>query len=172
MTVQIVGKPQDDGGQVVTISEAGENIRRAPTATCVVYGNTNVMCDPNKTVYTEEYTLLRFLGSKFVDPNALDKNKHWEVSQDSPAENVTADYSINGNDNGTMQISEVRKIREAKGGSLTTDVQTKIGYNVAKSLPTMVDEYVTQRHDNGVQGTTTTIYQTTLQLVSDTMAKT
>jgi hypothetical protein len=31
---------------------------------------------------------------------------------------------------------------------------------------------VTQRHDNGVVGTTTTIYQTTLDLVSDTMAKT
>jgi hypothetical protein len=114
---------------------------------------------------------LRFLGTKFVDPNALDKNKHWEVSQDSPVENITADYSINGNANGTMQISEVRKIREAKGGRLTTDVQAKIGYDVAKSLPTTVDEYVTQRHDNGVQGTSTTIYQTTLQLVSDTMAK-
>jgi hypothetical protein len=108
---------------------------------------------------------LRFLGTKFVDPNALDKNKRWEVSQDSPVENITADYSINGNANGTMQISEVRKIREAKGGSLTTDVQAKIGYDVAKSLPATVDEYVTQRHDNGVQGTSTTIHQTTLQLV-------
>ena len=114
---------------------------------------------------------MRFLGTKFVDPNALDKNKRWEVSQDSPVENITADYSINGNANGTMQISEVRKIREAKGGRLTTDVQAKIGYDVAKSLPTTVDEYVTQRHDNGVQGTSTTIHQTTLQLVFDTMAK-
>ena len=171
MTVQIIGKPQADGGQVVTISEAGENIRRAPAATCVVYGNTRAVCDPNKTVYTEEYTLLRFLGAKFVDPNALDKNKHWQVSQDSPVDNVTADYSINANNNGAMQISEVRKIRQAKGGSLTTDVQAKIGYDVAKSVPTTVNEYVTQRHDNGVEGTSTTIYQTTLQLVSDTMAK-
>jgi hypothetical protein len=172
MTVQVVGKPQADGGQVVTISEAGENTRRAPAATCVVYGNTHVICDPNKTVYTEEYTLLRFLGAKFVDPNALDKNKHWQISQDSPALHVTADYVIQSNSNGAMQIAETRKLRQAGGGSLTTDVQTKIGYDMNKSVPTTVDEYVTQRHDNGVQGTSTTIYQTTLQLVSDSMAKT
>jgi hypothetical protein len=55
---------------------------------------------------------------------------------------------------------------------LTTDIQTKVGYDFAQSLPTSVDEYVTQRHDNGAVGTSTTIYQTTLNLVSDTMAKT
>jgi hypothetical protein len=172
MTVQILGKKQADGGQVVTISEAGQQTRRAPQATCVVYGNTRVLCDPNKTVYTEEYTLLRFLGSNFVDPNQLDKNKHWEISQNSPAEDVTADYVISGSNNGAMQIAETRKIRPVNGGSLTTDVQTKIGYDSTKSIPTSVDEYVTQRHDTGVQGTSTTIYQTTLQLVSDSMAKT
>ncbi len=119
MTVQVVGKPQADGGQVVTISEAGENTRRAPAATCVVYGNTHVICDPNKTVYTEEYTLLRFLGSKFVDPNALDKNKHWQISQDSPALNVTADYVIQSNSNGAMQIS--RDAQAPPGGRRQPD---------------------------------------------------
>jgi hypothetical protein len=172
MTVQIIGKPQADGGQVVTISEAGEQVRRAPPATCVVYGNTRAICDPNKTVYTEEYTLLRFLGSKFVDPSQLDKNKHWEISQNSPSLDVTADYTINSNNSGAMQITETRKLRETSGGSLTTDTQAKIGYDINKSMPTSVDEYTTQRHDNGVEGTSTTIYQTTLQLVSDTTAKT
>ncbi|HEY6486382.1 MAG TPA: hypothetical protein VIX83_08370 [Candidatus Cybelea sp.] len=172
MTVRIIGKPQADGGQVVTISEAGEQTRRAPEATCVVYGNTQVLCDPNKTVYTEEYTLLRFLGSKFVDPNQLDKNKHWQISQDAGQVSATADYTIVSNNNGAMQISETKKLRQAHGGSLTTDIQSKIGYDAGKAIPTSVDEYVTQRHDNGVQGTSTTIYQTTLQLVSDTMAKT
>jgi len=69
-------------------------------------------------------------------------------------------------------VSEARKIHQFGGGSLTTDVQTKIGYHMSSALPTTVDEYVTQRHDNGVVGTSTTIYQTTLQLVSDSMAKT
>jgi hypothetical protein len=50
ITVQVVRK-QTDGGLIVSISEQGENTRRAPAATCVVYGNTSVICDPDKTVY-------------------------------------------------------------------------------------------------------------------------
>lgn len=171
MTVEVV-KVQPDGAVVVNISEQGENIRRAPAAECVVYGNTMVICDPSKTVYTEEYTLLRFLGRNFVNPAQLDANRHWTVSQGSGGNNVHADYTINTNNNGKMQISESRSIRQSGGGSLTTDVQTKIGYDFTQAVPTAVDEYVTQRHDNGVQGTSTTIYQTTLNLVSDSMAKT
>lgn len=59
LTVDFV-KRQPDGAVVVMISEQGQNIRRAPPAECVVYGNTHVICDSSKTVYTEEYTLLRF----------------------------------------------------------------------------------------------------------------
>src|SRR5579871_3453215 len=58
ITVQVVRK-QTDGGLIVSISEQGENTRRAPAATCVAYGNTSVICDPDKTVYPEEYTLLQ-----------------------------------------------------------------------------------------------------------------
>jgi hypothetical protein len=171
MTVNVIAQ-QPDGGLVVKISEAGENIHRAGPATCVVYGNTNVICDPNATVYTEEYTLLRFLGSNFVDPTELDAKKHWQIVQNGGKVNVKADYTVNGDSNGIMQIGENRSIRDAGGGSLTTDVQTKISYDSKRSVPTAIDEYVTQRHDNGVAGTSTTIYQTTLNLVSDSMAKT
>ncbi len=171
MTVDVL-RQQPDGALVVMISEQGENIRRAPAAECVVYGNTNVICDPNKTVYTEEYTLLRFLGGNFVDPSALDAHRHWQIVQNTPSLNVTANYTINGNDNGIMQIGETRSLRSPKGGSLTTDIQAKIGYDFKRSVPLSVDEYVQQRHDNGVVGTSLTIYQTTLNLVSDTMAKT
>jgi hypothetical protein len=171
MTVNIL-RQQPDGALVVMISEQGQNVRRAPPAECVVYGNTNVICDPNKTVYTEEYTLLRFLGGNFVDPNNLDAHRHWQIVQDTPTLNVKADYTINSNDNGIMQIGETRSLRNPKGGSLTTDIQTKIGYDFKRAVPISVDEYTQQRHDNGVVGTSTTIYQTTLNLVSDTMAKT
>lgn len=171
MTVEVI-RQQPDGALVVMISEQGENIRRAPAAECVVYGNTNVICDPNKTVYTEEYTLLRFLGGNFVDPNALDAQRHWQIVQNTPTLNVKADYTISGNNNGIMQIGETRSLRDPKGGSLTSDIQSKIGYDFKRSVPLTVDEYVTQRHDNGVVGTSTTIYQTTLNLLSDTMAKT
>ena len=171
MTVDILGK-QSDGGLIVSISEAGQQTRRAPPATCVVFGNTRVICDPNKTVYSEEYTLLRFLGQNFVDPANIDAKRHWQITQDSPNMNITADYVIGPTTSSDVQVSEARKIRQSGGGSLTTDIQTKIGYDMSRTVPTTVEEYVTQRHDNGVAGTSTTIYQTTLQLVSDTMAKT
>lgn len=170
MTVQLLAK-QQDGGLIVTISENGENTRRARAATCVVYGNTKVICDPNKTVYTEEYTLLRFLGQNFIDASNLDAHRHWQIVQDSPTMNVSADYTLGPTTSTDVSVNETRKIRQSGGGSLTTDGQTKIGYDMSRNLPTAVDEYVTQRHDNGVQGTTTTIYQTTLTLASDATAK-
>ncbi|MFY9737742.1 MAG: hypothetical protein WAK11_01710 [Candidatus Cybelea sp.] len=171
MTVAILGK-QSDGGLIVSISEAGQQTRRAPAATCVVYGNTRVICDPNKTVYTEEYTLLRFLGQNFVDPANIDAKRHWQVVQDSPSMKVTADYVIGPTTSSDVQISETRKISTAGQSNVTTDVETKIGYDMSRVVPTTVAEYVTQRQDQGVSGMATTIYQTTLQLVSDTMAKT
>jgi hypothetical protein len=170
MTVQVIGTEQD-GGLVVNISEAGQQTRRAPPATCVVYGNTRVLCDPNKTVYTEEYSLLRFLGGKFVDPSQLDANKQWTVSGlNGPGLTVAADYTINSNNGGQMQIGEKRIIKAVGVGHLTTDVETKVGYDFNRSLPTSVNEYATQYTDGGLKGTSTTIYQTTLQLVSDTVA--
>ena len=167
MLVQVLSV-QQDGGLVVTIEENGEQTRRAPAATCVVYGNTRVICDPNKTVYTEEYTLLRFLGKNFIDASNLDAHRHWQVVQDSAGMNVTADYVLGPTTSSDVTVTEARKIRQAGAGSLTTDAQTKVGYDMSRSVPTSIDEYVTQRHDNGVQGTSTTIYQTTLGLLSDT----
>jgi hypothetical protein len=165
MTVDVVGL-QPDKGLVVNISEAGQNTRRAPPATCVVYGNTRVICDPNKTVYPEEYTLLRFLGANFI-PTPLDQNKSWAIEQNGSNVDVKANYVVTSAGNGVAQISETRSIRTDNGGSLTTDVQTKIGYDLTHGLPNSVEEYVLQHKDNGVSGTTTTIYQTTLKLMSN-----
>jgi hypothetical protein len=171
MTVNVLGK-QPDGGLIVTISEAGENVRRAATAECVVYGNTNVICDPNKTVYTEEYTLLRFLGVNFVDPSQLDASRSWSFSQNKPDQLVKATYTIDSNNSGMMQIGEVRSIKEVGSGHLETDIQTKIGYNFNMLVPTSVDEYATQYTDAGIGGSQRTNFQTTLKLLTDTMAKT
>ena len=171
MTVNIV-KKQADGALVVMISEQGDNIRRASPAECVVYGNTHVICDPNKTVYTEEYTLLRFLAANFVDPSELDANKHWQIVQDVNNDHITADYVIDSNNNGAMQIGEKRTITEKGPGRLTTDVNTKIGYDFTRTVPTSIDEYAQQYTDAGIKGSQRTIYETTLQLLSDTTAKT
>jgi hypothetical protein len=171
MTVDIV-KKQPDGTLVVMISEQGENVRRAPPAECVVYGNTHVICDPNKTVYTEEYTLLRFLGANFVDPSQLDASKHWQVVENSgDGLSVHADYTINSNANGMMQIGESRTVKAVGSGHLTTNVESKIGYDFSRLVPTSIEEYATQHTDAGLKGNGTSTYQTTLSLVSDTMAK-
>jgi len=172
MTVTVV-KKQPDGALVVMIGEQGENIRRASPAECVVYGNTHVICDPNKTVYTEEYTLLRFLASNFVDPSQLDASRHWSIVESSgDGMSVRADYTIDSNNSGIMQIGEKRSVKESGAGHLTTDIETKIGYDFTRLVPTSVDEYATQYTDSGISGTSKTTYQTTLQLVSDSMAKT
>lgn len=171
MTVDVIGE-QADKGLVVSISEQAEYTRRAPAAACVVYGNTSVICDPNKTVNPEEYTLLRFLGSNFVDPNQLDAKQHWSISQNGGGIDVHADYTIQTNANGVMTIGEARTIVQEAHRSMTTTAQTKIGYDFNRLLPTSVEEYVTQRADAGAAGTSTTIFQTTLQLVSDSMPKT
>ena len=171
MTVDVT-REQPDKGLVVSISEQGRGTRSASAATCVVYGNTSVICDPDKTVNPEEYTLLRFLASNFIDPSQLDAKQHWAVSHEGGGTIVNADYTIQHNANGVMTIGEVRSIKQAHDAKTTTDVQTKIGYDFGHLRPTSIDEYVTQRQDNGMSGNTTTIYQTSLQLVSDSAAKT
>ncbi len=173
MTVNIIGK-QPDGGLVMNISEMGENARRAPAATCVVYGNTRVICDPNKTVFSEEYTLLRFLGVNFIDPSQLDAKKHWDATGlNGPGLDISASYTIDSNNNGLMQIGETRTVTSTNASvRVTTQVESKIGYDYNRLLPTSVEEYVQQRNDHGTGGMSLTTYQTTLQLVSDTMSKT
>jgi hypothetical protein len=168
MKVDVIGE-ESDGGLVLKISEQGENIRRASPATCVVYSNTNVICDATKTVYSEEYTLLRFLGPKFVDPSQIDADKQWSFAQSKAGETIAAKYTLDSNANGMMQIGETRTIKEVGAGHLETDVSTKIGYDFKRSVPTTVEEYVQQYTDAGIKGEQRTIYQTTLKLQSDTM---
>lgn len=171
MTVDVL-REQPDKGLVVTIAEHADKTRSAPKAMCVVYGNTNVLCDPNKTVNPEEYTLLRFLASNFVDPTHIDDKGNWAVDATSGGMTLKADYHIVSNDNGVMTIDETRNISRANQTNVSTNVQTKIGYNFPKQIPTSIAEYVTQRQDQGVGGTSDTIYQTTLKLASDSMANT
>jgi hypothetical protein len=170
MTVDVLAE-RPDKGLVVSISEQGEVTRKAPPATCIVYGDTRVMCDPNKTVNPEEYTLMRFLASNFIDPDKVDANQHWEVAQTSGNFTSKADYTIKSIQDGMMAIDETRSIKTTGNSRQTTDVQSKITYNGPLLVPTSIDEYVTQRLEGGVSGNATTIYQTLLKLQSDSMKK-
>jgi hypothetical protein len=159
-----------DRGLVVIVSEQGEHSRSAAPATCAVYGNTTVVCDPSKPMNSEEYTLLRFLGANFYDPNLLDSKQHWSIGQRKGAATLSADYSITSNDNGVMMIEETRHLKDTSQGSVTIDTEAKIDYNANRLLPTAIDEYSTQEQHSGVIGVSTTTYQTTIDLVSDSMA--
>jgi hypothetical protein len=159
-----------DRGLVVVVSEQGE-YRKSVATTCAVYGNTDVVCDPTKPMNGEEYTLLRFLGANFYDPNLVDPKQHWSVSQRKSATTMSADYWIKSNDNGAMTIQETRHVEDTSQGSVTFDTETKLDYNANRLLPTSIDEYSTEEQHSGVIGTSTTTYQTTLKLVSDSMAK-
>ncbi len=168
ITVDVV-REQPDRGLIVSISEQGANRRRSDPATCVVYGNTNVICDPNAQINSEEMTLLRFLGTTFVDPNQIDAKQHWGIDESNNAGSIKADYTIQSNDNGVMTIAETRVVKESGGQPLTTNVSAKIVYDFPKLVPTSVDEYAEIRQEQGPSGTQTTTIQTSLKLVSDTM---
>ncbi len=112
-------------------------------------------------------------GMNHYDPSQLDSSKHWQVVQNNgDGSDINADYTIDRNNNGVMQIGEKRKVRLEGAGHLTTNIETSIGYDYSRLVPTSVDEYATQRTDAGLKGNSTTTYQTTLNLVTDTMART
>jgi hypothetical protein len=169
MTVDVLREAADHG-LVVVVSEEGTYTRRAPAATCAVYGNTTVVCDPSKQVNGEEYTLLRFLGANFFDANMLDAKQHWSVSQSKGKTTVTAAYTVTSDVNGILKIDETRHVEDTSTGSITVDSQTKLQYTPSRLLPTSIQEYATEEQHSGIIGISTTTYQTTLDLVSDSMA--
>lgn len=169
MTVDVL-REASDRGLVLVVSEQGTSSRRAPAATCAVYGNTTVVCDPGKQVNGEEYTLLRFLGANFFDPNLLDPKQHWSLAQSKGNTKVTADYTVASDVNGLLKIDETRHVEDTSNGSITVDSQTKLEYAADRQLPISIDEYTTEEQHSGLIGISKTTYQTTLTLTSDSMA--
>jgi hypothetical protein len=170
ITVDIMHE-QPDTGLVVRISEQGIETRRADPATCVIYGTTNFICDPNATIYSEELTLLRFLGRNFVDPNKMDDKGHWRYDESNAASSITADYSLAPGKNGMASIQEARVVKDLGGRPATTDVNTTIVYDLNRQVPTTVQEYAIRRDSSSTAGSMKTTVQTTLNLVSDSLAK-
>ena len=169
ITVDVL-REAPDRGLVVVVSEQGADTRSAAAVTCAVYGNTLVACDPSKPTNSEELTLLRFLGANFVDPAKVDANGHWTVSENAGGVAVKADYTITSNEDGVLAIDETRHTEGHGFGSDTMDAQTKLTYNGRIQVPTSVDEYATERKNSGIEGISTTVFQTTLKLVTDSLA--
>lgn len=169
ITVDVL-REAPDRGLVVVVSEQGSDTRSAAAVTCAVYGNTMVACDPSKPTNSEELTLLRFLGANFVDPDKVDADNHWPISENAGGVSVKADYTITRNDGGILAIDESRRVEGHGFGAVTTEIQTKFTYDGRLQVPTSVDEYATERKNAGVEGISTTVFQTTLKLLSDSLA--
>jgi len=170
ITIDVI-REQPDSGLIVTVSEDATESRKADAATCVTYGTTNVICDPNKKITSEELSLLQLLGRNFVDPNKLDEKGHWRLEQSNGAVATTADYTVSPGKNGVISIQETKVIKELGVTPTTTDVSATIGYDLNRAVPTSVQEYVIERESSSTAGSMKTTYQTTLTLVSDSMAR-
>ena len=164
-------RQQPDGGYVVSISEQALERRSAPAATCVVYGDLTVVCDPNKKINAEELSLLRLLGSNFVDPNGIDAKQHWQYSQQNPNSSAIWDFTIAKNANGVMTIDEAATLRNTAGARpQTSQVTGTVGYDFSRTIPTSIDEYSILHSEQGEQYQTVKT-ETVLTLKSDSSAK-
>jgi hypothetical protein len=161
-------REEPDTGLVVSVSEQAQTSRSSPAATCVVYSDTTVICDPNKKINAEELTLLRFLGGRFIDPNQVDARSHWHVEREGKVSTI-ADYTISKNDAGMLSISETRVVKEQSAHAQTTTIDSTIGYNLNRVVPTSISEQATLRSEQSDQYVTVTS-QTVLTLQTDSMA--
>ncbi len=171
-TIQVdVLREQPDHGLVVSVSEDAQHTRSAPAATCVVYGNTMTICDPNKKINEEELTAMSFLGTNFIDPALIDNDKHWRIQDTSPQYSMISDFTIQSNTNGAMSINEVRQTKETGSHVQTTNANGTIAYDFNKQVPTAVNEYEIARQQQGSDQYLTQKTQTILHLTSDSGVK-
>lgn len=145
-----VQREQPDKGIVLLVSESADNPEhRTKPTTCVVYGNTSAICDPNGNVEPEAIELVRVLGANFIDPSLLDANKHWHLSSTTPDASSVSDFTITHNADGVMSISEDRHITYTGSHRGTAESTSTIGYDYNRTLPTAVHAQVTGRVQQG-----------------------
>jgi hypothetical protein len=170
--VSVTGE-QPDKGLVLSVSEDADNAQRnAKPATCVVYGNGSVICDPNATVNPEEYSIIRFLGVNFVDPSLLDAKGHWQIANNGPDFSATNDYALGKTDGSVMSITEDRKVSYTGARSGIAAINTSITYDYARKVPLAIDEQ-TSSHPAGGGGHDVDMTVTvTAKLQNDSMAST
>lgn len=127
-----------DGGAIYMIAEKGRDSRVAEPAQCLVYPNTNLICDQSKTVYDEEIALLRTLGKDFTRAVPLDARNHWQYRETTPNTLETTDYTIKGDANGVVTIA-VDDLMKASGmNSYDATTSGTIKYSRAASVPTAI----------------------------------
>jgi hypothetical protein len=170
MTVDVL-REAPDHGLVVVVTQQGEYVRHAPATTCAVYGNTVVVCDSNKPVNPEEFTLLRFLGANFYDPKQIDAKQQWSVADRRGARSMTAEYTIVNDTGSIMEIAEKRRVEDTARDSLTIRTQAKLTYDSDRQLPLTIEAYAVADQHIGISGVSTSTYQISFDLLADSMAQ-
>jgi len=168
ITVDVI-REQPDRGLIVSVSEQAQGSRSMPAATCVVFGNTNLICDRNARLKPEELELVRLLGPTFIDPTQIDEKQHWQVRQNTPNYDTVSDFTIASNADGVLKVVESRTIKGTTARPYTRNVTATIGYNFNKTVPTSVTEDTTERSE-GTNQYQTIKSQTTLELETDSLA--
>ncbi len=142
-----VVRQEADGGLVLAVSESTGGAYGTPVA-CVAYGDTTVICDPNSDAGPEIPALAALLGKGFVDPSRLDDKRHWKILPQG-SYGTTADYTIVKTDGALLDIvqSGVRTDDVAKS---KTEIDGKIEYDPARSLPTRFEQSTSARTQQGV----------------------
>jgi hypothetical protein len=148
-------REQTDGGLVLHVTE---DAAREPV-TCVTFGDTTVVCDPNRQISAEVPELLALLGTNFVDPSRLDNARHWRIDAEN-GYGTTADYTIVRTAGALVDIRE-SGIRTQANSAAKTTIDASIEYDVVRSLPTSLQESAVERDHRGsvseVVSTQTTI---------------
>jgi hypothetical protein len=168
ITVDVLGE-RPDRGLVIDVSEQAQGRRSAPRARCVVFGNTNMVCESNAKVNPEEVELIRLLGPTFIDPTQIDPKQHWQVRQNNPDYSTVSDFTIASNANGVMKLVESRTVTGKTTQPYTRYVNATIGYDFNKTVPLSVTEETTERSEGASQYQTIKS-QTTLLLETDSLA--
>jgi hypothetical protein len=168
ITVDVM-REQPDRGLVLSVSEQAQGARSAPPTTCVVFGNTNVICDSSGKMNAEELSLVRLLGPTFVDPAQIDAKQHWRVQENAPDVSTVSDFTIAANANGVLKIAETRTVTGTGSRPYTREVTSAIGYDISRTLPTSVTEDSTERSERSNEYQTIKS-QTSLQLETDSLA--
>lgn len=142
--IQIV-REEADGGLVLSVDEplAGRAADASAGVACVVFGDTTVVCDPNRPLSPEASAIVALLGNDFVDASRLDAARHWRVA--TAGTYVTAaDFTVNRTTGSTLTIAE-SAVRMQPGSAGKTQIAASIVYDAARSLPVSVDESTLQQ---------------------------
>jgi hypothetical protein len=155
---------QPDGGLLVSVSEAGQNYRKAAPMTCAVYPTAKIACSGQ--IFPEEAAVLTTLSPAFFDPSRLDGKNHWH--EDGGVPGLSLDFTASAPRGNFVTIAEDRNQKFSEGLGGTLHGSATFTYDTAKRVATALKAYDTERPAQGQPGQYTNIvYDITATLVTD-----